>query len=488
VQQSLWVVPASVVRSRKISDPTAAARELGATLVVKGSVLRSGQAVHLTVDLIDAKNLRQVGSISLDDRAGDIAALQNEAVSRLARLMNIKVSADNLRATGGTAAPAAYESYLEALGLTQRYDKPGNLDKAIGALVAAVETDPRFALGYAQLGEAYRLKYQLDVNPRWLAEAKANCQKALELDDRLPPVYVTLGRIHETAGEHDLAAQEFQRALALDQRNSSALTGLAHSHETAGRIAEAEATYKQAAALRPDDWDGYDELALFYDRHNKYRQAIENLKRVIQLTPDNAQAYSNLAAVYLDTGDPKFHPDAEQALKKSIELNPSYPAYANLGSLYYDMKRYEEAAATYERALQLNSENYLVWEWLMNSYQWMGQKEKAAAALEQSFRLALRRAQLTPRDPAPQAALALFYLKKENPDKARNCLETALALAPDDPEILEAASGMYELLGDRARAIQYADKALQKGYPLEKMKNDPDLQGMIADSRFHGGN
>jgi len=488
VQQSLWVVPASVVRSRKINDPSAAARELGATLVVKGSIRHTGQAVHLTVDLIDAKNLRQIGSVSLDDQAGDLASLQNEAVSRLARLMNIKVSADNLRATGGTAAPAAYESYLQALGLMQRYDKPGNLDKAIRALDAAVQTDSRFALGYAQLGEAYRLKYQLDVNPKWLAEARANCQKAIGLDDRLPAVYVTLGRMHETAGEHDLAVQEFQRALALDQRNPSALSGLAHSHETAGRIAEAEATYKQAAALRPDDWDGYDELALFYDRQNKYPQAMENLKRAIQLTPDNAQAYSNLAAVYLDTGDPKFRSDAEQALKKSIELNPSYPAYANLGSLYYDTKRYAEAAGAYEKALQLNSANYLVWEWLMNSYQWLGQKEKAAAALDQYFTLALRETQLKARSPAPQAALALYYAKKGDPDKARNSLETALALAPDDPEILESVGGTYELLGDRTRAIEHVQKALQKGYPLEKVKNDPDLQSMISDPRFHHGN
>lgn len=485
VQQSLWVVPASVVRSRKITDPSTAARELGATLVVKGSILRSSQAIHLTVDLIDAKNLRQVGSVSLDDQAGDLASLQNEAVSRLARLMNIKVSADMLRTTGGTVAPAAYESYLQALGLTQRYDKPGNLDKAITSLNAAVQTDPRFALGYAQLGEAYRLKYQLDVNPKWLTEAKANCQKAIELDDRLPAVYVTLGRIHETAGDHDLAVQEFQRALALDQRNPSALAGLAHSHETAGRIAEAEATYKQAAALRPDYWDGYNDLALFYDRQNKYPQAIENLKRAIQLTPDNAQAYSNLGAIYLDSGDPKLRPDAEQAFKKSIDLNPSYPAYANLGSLYYDTRRYADAAAAYEKALQLNSENYLVWEWLMNSYQWLGQKDKAASALDKSFNLALREAQLKPRDPTPQVTLAAYYAKKGDPEKARNSLETALALAPDDPDILEGAGVAYELLGDHTRAIQVILKSLQKGYLLEKVRNDPDLQSMLTDSRFH---
>src|SRR5262249_26756840 len=153
-------------------------------------IRHSGQAVHLTVDLIDTKNLRQVGSVSLDDQAGDIAALQTEAVARLARLMNIKVSAEMLRATGGTVAPAAYESYLQALGLTQRYDKPGNLDKAIATLNTAIQTDPRFALGYAELGEAYRLKYQVEVNPKWLTEAKANCQKAVGLDDRVPAVYV----------------------------------------------------------------------------------------------------------------------------------------------------------------------------------------------------------------------------------------------------------------------------------------------------------
>jgi eukaryotic-like serine/threonine-protein kinase len=84
--------------------------------------------------------------------------LQDEAVARLARLMHISVTAEMLRNTGGNVTPAAYEDYLKALGFTQRYDKPGNLDLAIGELENAVKTDPRFALGYAQLGEAYRLK------------------------------------------------------------------------------------------------------------------------------------------------------------------------------------------------------------------------------------------------------------------------------------------------------------------------------------------
>jgi len=84
-QKSLWVVPASVVRERKVSDPTSAFHELGATMVVQGTVERKGQNLRLTVVLIDAKRLRQIGSIQLEDDRGDLGALQDQAVTRLAR-------------------------------------------------------------------------------------------------------------------------------------------------------------------------------------------------------------------------------------------------------------------------------------------------------------------------------------------------------------------------------------------------------------------
>jgi len=123
----------------------------------------------------------------------------------------------------------------------QRHDRPENLNLALDALQTAVKTDPSFALGYAELGEAYRLKFSHDQNPKWTDEALANCRKALELDDRLPIVYVTLGRIHDSGGKYDLALQEFQRSLQLDPRNADSLIGLAGSYENAGRVADAEA-------------------------------------------------------------------------------------------------------------------------------------------------------------------------------------------------------------------------------------------------------
>ncbi|MGA2811125.1 MAG: serine/threonine-protein kinase, partial [Candidatus Acidiferrum sp.] len=88
-QRSLWVVPASVVRSHKVTDPSAAFRDLGATMVVKGKLQHAGTAIQLSVDLIDAKGLREIGSATLENGGGDLAALQNDAVTRLARMMHI---------------------------------------------------------------------------------------------------------------------------------------------------------------------------------------------------------------------------------------------------------------------------------------------------------------------------------------------------------------------------------------------------------------
>ena len=482
--KSLWVVPSSEVRRRKISDPASALREWGATVVVKGSIARDGQDVQLTVNLIDTKDLRQIGSASFEDRAGDLATLQDEAVAKLAKLMHINVTAEMLRATGGSANPAAYESYLKAVGYVVRYDTPGNLDRAITALDAAVKTDPQFALGFAELGEAYRLKNTMDPNPKWLDEASANCSHALQLDDRLPAAYVTLGRVHSEGDKLDLALQEYQHALQLEPHNADAVMGTANVYEKMGRIADAEETYKKGASLRPDYWDGYNTLGSFYDRQGKYAEAIAQFEHAAQLTPDNSFVYINEAAAYLDRGDPKDLPQAEAALKKSIELGPSYPAYANLAFLYMNEKRYADSVEMSKKALQLNDKNYLVWANLMSAYQALNQKEDADAARQRAIALLEQSVKLQPQDALMQVSLAALYSQEGQREKALPRVQAALARSPEDAKVLELAGETYENLGDRPHALDYIEKAVQNGYSLDDLKSSPELQKLLSDPNF----
>jgi len=482
-QQSLWVVPASVVRNRKVTDATSAYRELGATMVVQGSIRRKGAGVQLTVVLIDSKRLRQIGSSALEDRDGDLAALQGQAVADLSRLMRIK-SSSSARMPAGSVVPAAYESYLKALAYMQRYDKPGNPDLAISALNSAVTTDPRFALGYATLGEAYRLKFLMDHHPAWVDQAFANCATALRLDLRLPSVHVTLGQLQTILGKNDLALQEFQKALDINPRDASALLGLAGLYEKVGRASDAEANYERAITLRPDYWEGHSALGAFYARQKRVQDSLSQYRRVIELTPDSPEAYSDLGAEYMDLNDSSSNSAAEAAFQKSIQLSPNYQAYANLGWLYMNQNRYAESAAATRKALELNDKDWRVWSNLQLAYTWLKDDEKLRPVRAKTLSLLEQYASVNSQEAPVQSMLSMLYAEDKLREKALTHANSALALAPKDPWILADIAETYEDLGDRKRAIQFARDSLKKGYTLADLKQRPALLGLLADPSF----
>jgi eukaryotic-like serine/threonine-protein kinase len=485
-QQSLWVIPASAVRGRNVNDPASAFRELGATMVVQGSIQRKGPDVYLTVVLIDSKRLRQIGSAQLTDPSGDLATLQNQAVTRLARLMRVTVS-EVPRASAGNIAPSAYESYLKALSYLQRYDRPGNLDLAISNLNSAVQTDSRFALGYASLGEAYRLKYQTDHHAPWLEQASASCKKAVEIDDRLPAAHVTLGYLNLTTSKIDLALQEFQKALDINPRDASAVMGMAAAYENTGHLTDAEASFKRAIALRPDYWDGYTALANFYDRQNRPQDAIAQYRHVIELTPDNAAAYSNLGAEYNVLNDPQSNALAEAAFKKSIEIAPTYEAYANLGFMYVTEGRWADAVPPTRQALALNDKDWRVWANLLLAYVWLKDDVNAPSVRAKAIHLLEESVAVNPQDAGVQSTLSAFYAEDKLRDKALAHAESALAVAPHDAGVLADVAETYEDLGDRKRALEYVQLSLRNGATLSDLKRRYALQGLLADPSFRPG-
>jgi serine/threonine protein kinase/tetratricopeptide (TPR) repeat protein len=484
-QHSLWVVPASVVRSRNVNDPATAFRDLGATMVVQGSIARNGPDVSLTVVLIDSKRLRQIGYAQLNNPSGDLASLQNQAVAHLASML--KISASGISPVPATTvASTAYESYLRALGFLQRYDKPGNPALAISELNSALAQNPRFALGYATLGEAFRLKFLMDHDPSSVELALSNCQKALALDSHLPSVHVTLGFLHSKLGKNDLALQEFQKVLDFNPRDADAVIGMSAVYEQMGRVTDAEANLKRALSLRPDYWDGYRALAEFYDRQKRPQDAIAQYRRIIELTPDNPEAYSDLGVQYMQLADADSLVTAEAALRKSIQLAPNYQAYANLGWLYVQQKRYDESAAATRKALALNDRDWRVWSNLQLAYTWLQDEPQMRAARAQTLSLLGRYATVNPSDAPAQSMLSMLYAEDKRRDKALAHAKSALALSPNDPSILADIAETHLDLGDRRRALQFAHLSLENGYTLSDLQQRPALIPLLADPGFSG--
>lgn len=481
---SLWVVPASEVLRLKVTDPSGALREFGATIVVKGSFERHNQAIRLRLTLIDPRKTRVIGFVDVENESGDLASLQNDAIKRLGRLMNISVEDDSDHGSGETAPRAAYEDYLAGLGYFQRDDKGDNIDKAVTSLEAAIKTDPNFVLALARLAQVSTRKYLLTSDPKWLQSAAEYGKRAAELDNRVSSTFVALGQVHELTGNHDLAIQEFQRAISLDPRDSDALSGLGNSYKNAGRTADAETAYLNAIAVRPNDWRGYNDLGIFYERIGRSREAIAQFNRSLGFTPDNSWTYANLGMVYMDFDDRKSLDQAESALKKSIAISPSFGAYSNLGYLYAKQRRFQESVAESKQALILNNKNYDVWDNLTAAYEWLGDEKNASTARARTIDLVEQTVNLNSQNAEAQAKLSALYAKNHARDKAKERINIALALAPDNGYALSQIADAYELLGDRAKAIQILQKALKIGVSRSILSEDPELQYLVKDPRF----
>src|ERR1035441_1252463 len=104
---------------------------------------------------------------------------------------------------------AAYEAYIQGRGYLQEYEKPENVDSAIAAFKQALKIDPNYALAYAGLGKAYLTGFQqFDKGQQWVANASANCEKALSLNSGLLEGHICLGDVLNGTGKYDKAVEE----------------------------------------------------------------------------------------------------------------------------------------------------------------------------------------------------------------------------------------------------------------------------------------
>ncbi|MGA2423849.1 MAG: tetratricopeptide repeat protein, partial [Terriglobales bacterium] len=147
-------------------------------------------------------------------------------------------------------------------------------------------------------------------------------------------------------------------------------------------------------------------------------------------------------------------------------------------------QKYAECAAATEKALQLNDKDYVVWGNLMRAYEGLKDNDKAAGARERAIPLLEQATLDNPREAIAQSRLGVLYSKKKLREKAISRIQSALALSPDDPNVLAVVGIAYEDLGDRAQALQYVEKSLQKGFALADLNNIPDLQGLLSDPSF----
>jgi tetratricopeptide (TPR) repeat protein len=385
-------------------------------------------------------------------------------------------SAGDVRPAGSSTA---FDAYLPALALLERWDQGDNLTRAIALLDASIAREPTFALGYARLAEAHRLQAAVARDGALLERAREYAERAASLNPDLPVVQTTLGKVYTALNQDDLAMAALQQALKLDTKQGDTHVALARLYERLGRLDEAQASYERGIVLQPDAWQNLFVFGSFHYRQGRYAEAIALWKRVIALTPDNRLALINLGSALLDSGRLD---EAQVAFEQVLDASPHYTAYMNLGKIAFLQSRYADAARMFEQAAAMSPDDYVLVGNLAAAYAWVPSRARdAEAAFGRAAAMAESRARAEPANAAISADLAIYYAKLARPEDARRRAETALALAGDHAAVHATVGEALEILGDRADALRHVRRALELGYRREELQRNPEFRDLVAD-------
>ena len=268
------------------------AKALNVDAVVEGSVLRAGDKVRITAQLIDAREDRHLWAKSFERDSRDVLALQDELASAIAGEINVQLTpSEQTRLTNAPQVnPAAHDAYLKGRYFFNR-PSDENLGKAITQFEQAIALDPNFAPAYSGLSDAY-LWAAFNEGVITAADAKSKTKAAAE------------------------------KALALDPASAEAHTSLAnckswYEHDWAG----ADKEFRQAIDLNPNYAFAHDQWALSLGCQGRFDESIAQGKRAEELDPlDPAIAVDNTLAL---AGKGEFQTAKDEA-RRGAELDPTF--------------------------------------------------------------------------------------------------------------------------------------------------------------------
>jgi len=387
------------------------ARELGVDGIVEGSVLRSGDRVRITAQLVRAATDEHIWAESYERGLRDLVALQDEVSRSIAAQVQREIAPPSPQrlAASAAASPQAREDYLKGRYFWNLRSEAG-YRKAIEYFQAAIAEDPQYAEAYAGLADAYALLGSLpgtNIRDTAMPKAKEMALIALKLDDTLADAHTSLAFVEmHYEWKFREAEQEFRRAIALDPNYSTAHQWYA---------------FDLAALARMDD-------------------AVAEVKRARETDPLSAIINTDVAEMLYFA---RRYDDALLQARATLEIDPNFAhAHRVLERIYSEKHMFPEAIAEGERAVALSGNDTWMLFDLASTYALAGKKTEMQECLN-------RAARLSPDGILPDVgSVAQTYVSFGEVDRALKVLENAYRRRDGELILLNAEPRFNSLRSD----------------------------------------
>lgn len=347
--QQVIVRPTSSILKYENSDQDllTAGREQGVDAVIEGKVLKAGDRLRLTVQLIRVSDGVSLWAGTFDEKFTNIFAVQDSISEQVGAALVPQLTNEEQQRISKhyTDNIEAYQLYLKGRVYWYKFT-PEGVEKSIDYFNQAITLDPNYALAYAGLSFAYSVQGAIGALPpaKVYPESKKAAETAMKLDDTLAEAHVAVGGkylLYEW--DWSKAEKEFLRAIELNPNQPDAHQLLGYYWEVLGELDKAEIELKDAQKFAPlMALPGMDLASLVYFEH-RYDEAIDLYRKAHNLDPDAVPVPFLIGQAY------ERHGQYEQAIsecQKALASSPNNSAILSaLGYAYARAGRTSEAQA-----------------------------------------------------------------------------------------------------------------------------------------------
>ena len=358
------------------------ANKLGVQAIVMGKIVRRGDDLTIRVEMVDARDNKQIWGETFSRKLIDSLRVQEEIAQIVTGKLRLKLSGaqEQLLAKVDTVNAQAYELLLKG-----RYyaniPGMGNLNKAVEYFNQAIAVDPNYALAYAELSRIYRLQLGNSlVDPKEvMPKSEAAARKALELDGNLAEAHLAMAGLHRDAWNWAAAEAEYKRAIELNPNLGGARLGYAAYLSMVERHDESIAEARRGKELDPLTLRSSTQIALSFHFARRYDEEIEAARKILDL--HKVWGHNLLGYAYAGKG---MYKEAAANHEESIRAgNPSPSAKIYLGAAYAQAGEREKARVILKNLE--TSKEYVSPAELAILYVALGDKEAALQSLEKGF-------------------------------------------------------------------------------------------------------
>jgi len=399
------------------------ARELNVDGIMEGTVLRQGDRVRITIQLLHGPSDTHLWADTYERDLHDVLTLQDELADAVARQVKVAVTSsyqqfqrEHIRSLD----PKSYESYLKG----RYYFNSLQVEKAAASFKEAINLEPEYAQAYAGLAETYDLFEPQNAAPahQAISAAKAAALRALELDGNVAEAHTSLG-----------------------------WANMVYDWDWTG----AEANFKRALQLNPNSETAHLWYGCELVWESRFDEGLSEMRRAQEVAP--ASAY--MAAFFgMGLYQARRYEEAVHRSKEALELDRTFPAaYQWLGLTYAAVGRHEEAVNELEKSLQFSRDRgvriSVALSRLGYAYGVAGRRADALAILEE-----LRRMSATKHVPPPH--FAIVYIGMGDKDRA------------------------FDWLNKGLRERSYEMPLIKTDPRFDSLRKDPRFQDLLKDMSF----